>query len=149
VLIAFLEGWLVTRTHLLTRQQLLDAVAVGQFTPGPVSTTATFIGYLLRGGPGAVVATLGIFLPSFVLVGGLARFVPRLRNSINMALFLDAINAGAVGLILLVTVRLGIANLHSWKAAAIALASLAALVIARVNPTFIILASALAGYLVL
>jgi chromate transporter len=147
VLIAFLEGWLVTRTHLLTRRQLLDAVAVGQFTPGPVSTTATFIGYLLRGYWGALVATLAIFLPSFLLVGSFARFVPRLRNSRNMSYFLDAINAGAVGLIFLVTVRLAIANLQSWGAAAISILSLAALVLGRVNATLVIVAGALLGHL--
>src|ERR1700760_4932110 len=89
VLLAFLRDDLVLRTHWLTETQLIDAVAVGQVTPGPVFTTATFIGYLLAGVPGAVVATVGIFLPSFVLVGVSGRLVPRLRRSATAAAFLD------------------------------------------------------------
>ncbi|MGI8906774.1 MAG: chromate efflux transporter [Candidatus Sumerlaeaceae bacterium] len=147
VLIAFLEGWLVNETHLLTRRQLLDAVAVGQFTPGPVSTTATFIGYLLYRWSGAVACTLGIFLPSFILVGLLSRYVPKLRSSSWTSHFLDSINAGAVGLILLVTARLGSENITNWRPAVIALASLTALLAFRLNATWLVLGGALIGYI--
>lgn len=147
VLIAFLEGWLVTETHLLTRQQLLDAVAVGQFTPGPVSTTAVFIGYLIKGYPGAIVSAIGMFLPSFVCVALLARYVQRIRNSRWMGHFLDAVNTGAVGLIFLVSARLASENITSWRPAGIALLSLAALIRFQINATWLILAGGLAGYL--
>ena len=82
----------------ITQAQLLDAVAIGQFTPGPVLSTATFIGYLVEGVPGAAVATLGIFLPAFVLVGLLNPLIPRMRSSRWVSAFLDAINASAVAL---------------------------------------------------
>lgn len=107
VLIAFLEGDLVDNYGWLTQQQLLDAIAIGQFTPGPVLTTATFIGYILAGLPGAIVATLGIFLPAFIFTGILHPIVPKLRKSKWTAGFLDAINASAVALMAVVTFSLG------------------------------------------
>lgn len=149
VLIAFLEGWLVQKTHLMTRQQLLDAVAVGQFTPGPVSTTATFIGYLLKGVPGAAVCTLGIFLPSFILVSLLGRYVTRLRSSTWMSSFLDAVNAGSVGLIVLVAIRLATVNLVVWQAAVLSVLCLAILVRFKINATWLIVLGAGYGYLFL
>jgi chromate transporter len=107
VLLAFLQADLVNRLHWLTQAQLLDAVAVGQVTPGPVFTTATFIGYLLGGIPGALVATLGIFLPGFVLVAASRPLIPRIRGSTIAAAFLDGVNVGAVGLMIAVTWQLG------------------------------------------
>ena len=117
VLAAFLQGGLVDARHWLTQTQLLDAIAVGQFTPGPVLSTATFIGFLILGFPGAVVSTVGIFLPSFVYVLAISPFVPKLRKSASTAGFLDAVNAASLGLMLAVCVILGIATLvnpGSW-----------------------------------
>ena len=104
VLLAFLQADLVDRLHWLTQAQLLNAVAVGQVTPGPVFTTATFIGYLLGGVRGAVVATAGIFLPGFVFVAASRPLIPRIRRSkIAKGPFLDGVNVGAVALILVTT----------------------------------------------
>ncbi|MCH7638528.1 MAG: chromate efflux transporter [Bacteroidetes bacterium] len=114
VIIAFIEGDLVEGYGWLTQKQLLDAVAVGQLTPGPVLTTATFIGYILAGVPGAIVATLCIFLPSFVFVGLLHPIIPRLRKSRWTAAFLDAINVSAVALMAVVTLSLGRSVLIGW-----------------------------------
>lgn len=111
VLIAFLEGDVVGRYGWLTSQQLLDAVALGQLTPGPVLTTATAVGYFVAGIPGALVATLGIFLPSFLFAGILHPIVPRLRKAAWSAALLDAVNAVAVALMAVVTVRLALATL--------------------------------------
>lgn len=108
VLLAFLQRELVERHGWLTPDQLLDAVAIGQFTPGPVFTTATFIGYLLAGNGGAVAATIGIFLPAFVLVAALNPFVSKLRSSPRASGFLDGVNAASLGLMAVVTVQLGI-----------------------------------------
>jgi chromate transporter len=106
VLVAFLENELVGKYGWLTQQQLLDAIAIGQFTPGPVLSTSTFIGYLIAGTPGAIVSTIGIFLPSFVFVLLLNPLIPKLRRSKWMSAFLDAINASAVALMAVVTLRL-------------------------------------------
>lgn len=113
VLVAFLQGGLVGGHHWLTQSQLLDAVAVGQFTPGPVLSTATFIGYLILGVPGAAVSTLGIFLPSFVYVFIIARLIAKLRTSQLMRGFLDGVNGAALGLMLAVSVTMGIDTLNS------------------------------------
>ncbi|TVQ45661.1 MAG: chromate efflux transporter [Gloeocapsa sp. DLM2.Bin57] len=111
VLVAFLEGELVNNYQWLTQQQLLDAIAIGQLTPGPVLSTATFIGYIILGVPGAIVATVGIFLPSFILVLLLKPIIPKLRNSRLTSGFLDAVNVSAVALMVVVIYRLGIATL--------------------------------------
>ena len=147
VLLAFLKADLVDRYHWLTQAQLLDAVAVGQLTPGPVFTTATFIGYVLRGFPGAVLATIGIFLPSFLLVGILGLVLPRLRQLPRMGPFLDGINVGALALMVFVTWGLGRSALVDPWTALIGLASAALLLRWRPNPTWLILAGALAGIL--
>ncbi|HEY9826653.1 MAG TPA: chromate transporter [Stenomitos sp.] len=107
VLLAFLQRDLVDHNHWLTTQQLLDAVAIGQVTPGPVFTTATFIGYLLNGHVGALAATCGIFLPSFVFVLALNPWVAKLRASQTMSAFLDGVNAASLGLMAAVTYTLG------------------------------------------
>jgi chromate transporter len=127
VLLAFLRTDLVG-PGLLTDRQLIDAVAIGQVTPGPVYTAATFIGYLLGGVGGAAVATVGVFLPAFVGVALVHPFVPRLRGSVTAAGFLDAINAASLGLIAAVTVQLARATLVDAITVALALASLAVLV---------------------
>jgi chromate transporter len=145
VLIAFLRGGLVAERHWLTEQQLLDAVAVGQFTPGPVFTTATFVGYLLGGVAGAVVATLGIFLPSFVFVAATSRFIPRLRSSASFGAFLDGVNAAALGLMLAVVLQLARGALTDGPAWLIGALALAVTTLTRVNATWVILAAAALG----
>ena len=147
VLLAFLEQGLVRQTAWLTRQQLLDAVAIGQFTPGPVLSTATFIGYILGGAPGAAVATVAIFLPSFFYVALLAPVLFRLRQSPWMAAFLDAVNVCAVSLMAGVTFRLASDALRGWPSRVIALAALAALLRWKINPAWVVLAGGLGALL--
>ena len=147
VLLAFLRADLVERWGWLTEAQLLDAVAVGQITPGPVFTTATFIGYVLAGTPGAVVATIGIFLPAFFFVAVSAPFVPRLRRSKIMSGFLDGVNAASVALMAYVTWELGRAAIVD--AVTIVLAAVSALVLwrFRVNSAWLVLLGAISGFL--
>jgi chromate transporter len=114
VLVAFLDTSLVGDYGWLTRQQLLDAVAVGQFTPGPVLSTATFVGYLIAGLPGALVSTIGIFLPSFFFVALLNPLIPRLRSAAWTSAFLDAVNLCAVALLSVVVVKLLPSSLPDW-----------------------------------
>jgi chromate transporter len=114
VLLAFLRDDLVYRCHWLTESQLLDAIAVGQITPGPVFTTATFIGYLLGGVPGAVLATLGIFLPAFVFVAISGPLVPRLRKSKLCGAFLDGVNLASLALMFAVLTQIGRAAVIDW-----------------------------------
>jgi chromate transporter len=147
VLLAFLRGGLVEQRHWLGDRQLLDAIAVGQLTPGPVFTTATFVGYLLGGGPGAVAATVGIFLPSFVFVAATHPLVPRMRASRAFAGFLDGVNAAAIGLMAAVVVEIGRGALVGWPAWAIAIVATAAAVGTKVNPTWLMGASAAVGLL--
>lgn len=147
VLLAFLEGDLVERLGWLTQAQLLDAVSIGQVTPGPVFTTATFIGYVVGGWPGAVVATIGIFLPGFVFVAATHRWIARLRDRPATAAFLDGINAAAVGLMLSVTWTLGQTALIDARTWALAAVALALLVRTRINPTWLIAAGAVVGLL--
>jgi chromate transporter len=145
VLLAFLRSDLVTRWSWLTDAQLLDAVAVGQVTPGPVFTTATFIGYLLGGLPGAAVATLGIFLPAFVFVALSGPLVPRLRRSATAGAFLDGVNVAALALMAVVTWRLGRAALVDPTTIALALASGVLLIRYRLNSVWLVLAGGLIG----
>ncbi len=148
VLIAYLEGELVQSLGWLTESELLDAVAIGQFTPGPVLSTATFIGYLIEGLPGAAVATFGIFLPSFILVALLNPVIPRLRKSHLASLFLDAINISAVGIMAAVTLELGYSMLSQWQAWIIFIASVATTFgFKKVSPVWIVLGGAALGYL--
>jgi chromate transporter len=149
VLLAFLEQGLVQQHAWLTHQQLLDAVAIGQFTPGPVFSTATFIGYILGGVPGAAVATVGIFLPSFFFVGLLAPVLFRLRKSAWMAAFLDSVKVCAVALMAGVTFRLGADALRGWPAWVIALAALGVLLWRKVNPAWVVFGGGLAGFLLI
>ncbi|MFO0052006.1 MAG: chromate efflux transporter [Dolichospermum sp.] len=153
VLIAFLQGGLVQEYGWLTQQQLLDAIAIGQFTPGPVLSTATFIGYVLAGVPGAIVATIGIFLPSFLFVVALNPIIPRLRSSAWTRSFLDAVNASAVALMVVAALQLGIATLNIAKppyvdilGIAIALTSIVLTTRYRINAAWLVLGSSLIGY---
>ena len=146
VLVAFLEGGLVDDYGWLTQTQLLDAIAIGQFTPGPVLTTSTFIGYILSGTPGAVVATLGIFLPSFLFVLILNPLIPKLRQSVWASAFLDAVNVSAVALMAAVTIELGMETLTGWQSWAIALISALLVLRFKVNAVWIVLGSAVLGW---
>lgn len=145
VLLAFLRADLVERLHWMTESQLIDAVAVGQVTPGPVFTTATFIGYVLAGGWGAVLATVAIFLPGFVLVAAVRPLVTRVRRAPAAGAFLDGVNVASLALMAVVTVQLGRSALVDWIT--IALAALSAIVLLRfkVNSTWLIAAGAAVG----
>ena len=145
VLLAFLRADFVERLHWLTEAQLIDAVAVGQVTPGPVFTTATFIGYLVAGPVGAIVATIAIFLPAFLLVALTAPFVPRLRRSPLAGAFLDGLNVASLALMLVVTWQLGRAAIVDPITATIAVAAALLLLVFRLNVTWLVLAGALTG----
>jgi chromate transporter len=147
VLLAFIRADLVERWHWLTETQLLDAIAVGQVTPGPVFTTATFVGYVLGGSRGAVVATLGIFLPAFFFVAVSGPLVPRIRKSPLAGAFLDGVNVAALALMLVVTYQLGRAALVDVPTIALALISAAILFRFRVNSAWLVLGGAIIGLL--
>ncbi|MGE0870061.1 MAG: chromate efflux transporter [Kofleriaceae bacterium] len=145
VLLAFLRSDLVDQLHWLSEAQLLDAVAVGQMTPGPVFTTATFIGYVLGGIPGAAVATLGIFLPAFVFVAISGPLVPRLRRSPTASAILDGVNVASLAVMAAVTLHLGRSAIIDVPTAILAVTSAIALIRFRVNSVWLVLAGALAG----
>jgi chromate transporter len=147
VLLAFLRADLVVRMGWLTDQQLLDAVAIGQVTPGPLFTTATFIGYTLGGLPGGLLATLGIFLPSFVFVALSNPLIPRLRRSAWVGALLDGVNAASLGLMAAVTLQLGRASLVDPLTLAIAALALALSLRFKLNSTWLVLGGALVGVL--
>lgn len=153
VLVAFLQGGLVDEYGWLTQQQLLDAIAIGQFTPGPILSTATFIGYIIAGIPGAIVSTIGIFLPSFFFTALLNPLVPRLRASKWTAAFLDAVNVSSVALMVVVTLQLGAATLTTAKppyidflAVVIAIISAILAIRYQINAAWIVLGAALIGW---
>ena len=145
VLLAFLREDMVGRLHWLSESQLLDAVAVGQVTPGPVFTTATFIGYILAGPAGAAVATVGIFLPAFVFVSISGPLIPRLRNSPLAGRILDAINAASLAVMAVVTFQLARAAIVDWPTVALAAASGVLLLAFRLNSVWLVLLGAAAG----
>jgi chromate transporter len=145
VLLAFLRNDFVERLGWLTDRQLLDAVAIGQFTPGPVFTTATFIGYVVAGWAGGVLATVAIFLPSFVFVAVSHPLAPRLRASRRAAAFLDGVNVSALGLMVAVTWTLGRAAIVDVPTALLALAALALLIWGRLNSAWLVLAGGVVG----
>jgi chromate transporter len=145
VLLAFLRADLVDRWHWLTDQQLLDAIAIGQFTPGPVFTTATFIGYVIAGSPGAVLATIGIFLPAFVFVLLSSPFIPKLRSSSWASGFLDGVNVASLGLMAAVTWQLGRAAVIDWFAAVLALISAVLVFRFKINSAWLVLAGGISG----
>jgi chromate transporter len=146
VLLAFLRSDLVQRLGWLTEAQLIDAIAVGQVTPGPVFTTATFIGYVLAGPSGALAATLGIFLPAFIFVALSGPLVPRLRASATAGAFLDGVNVASLALMAVVTVQLGAAALVDAPTVLIAALSALLLVRFRVNATWLVLGGAALGW---
>lgn len=148
VLLAFLQADLVQNWHWLTASQLLDAVAVGQVTPGPVFTTATFIGYVLGGVPGALIATAGIFLPAFFFVAISGPLVPRLRQLAIAGAFLDGVIAASLALMAVVTWRLGRDAVIDIPTALLAIASAVLLIRFRLNSLWLVLGGALIGLLV-
>lgn len=147
VLVAYLQSGLVDTRHWLGQSQLFDAIAVGQFTPGPVLSTATFIGYLLSGLPGALVATVGIFLPSFVLVLVSNPLIPKIRRSPLTSGLLDGVNAASLGLMLAVTVKLALAALSGVGSWIILLVAAIVVVVWNINAAWIVLGSAVLGWL--
>jgi chromate transporter len=148
VLLAFLQADLVGHWHWLTSGQLLDATAVGQLTPGPVFTTATFIGYLLDGVRGALIATVGIFLPAFFFVAVSGPLIPRLRQSAVAGAFLDGLNAASLALMGVVTWILGRASVIDLPSAFLALVSAFLLFKSRLNSAWLVLGGAAAGWAV-
>ena len=146
VLLAFLHSDFVVRHAWLTNQQLLDAVAIGQVTPGPVFTTATFIGYLLAGVPGALLATLGIFLPAFIFVAVSNPLIPKIRNSVWLRGLLDGVNAASLGLMAAVTWTLGRSSIFDQLTILIAVASMILLLKYKINSTWLIIGGMLIGF---
>lgn len=147
VLLAFLRTEFIDRLHWLTEKQLIDAVAVGQFTPGPVFTTATFIGYLVAGIPGALLATIGIFLPGFVLVALSGRLLPKIRRSLWAASILDGVVVGSLALMAVVAWQLARAAIVDWRTFMILLASSLLLLGFRINSAWVIAGAGLAGWI--
>jgi chromate transporter len=147
VLFAFLDAELVT-TGYLTRQELMDAVAIGQFTPGPILSAATFIGWQVNGFWGAMAATLGVFIPSFLFVSLLNPLLPKLRKVKPMVAFLDAINVASVAVIIAVCIEMGREAITDWRTAVIAVFSLSVIfVFKKLNSAFIVVSGALIGYI--
>ncbi|MCG9892697.1 MAG: chromate transporter [Thermosynechococcaceae cyanobacterium MS004] len=147
VLLAFLQRDLVEQNQWLTSQQLLDAIAIGQFTPGPVFTTATFIGYLVAGHGGAIAGTIGIFLPAFLLVWAVTPWVPKLKQSPWVRGFLDGVNAASLGLMAGVTWTIAQSALVDALTLAVAIVSIIAAFRFKVNATWLLLGGASVGFL--
>jgi chromate transporter len=148
ILVAYFNSEFVEGLNWLTRQQLLDAIAVGQFTPGPFLSSATFIGYQVAGIPGAISATVGIIIPSFIFVAILNPIIPRLRKSKFLSKFLDSVNVSALAVMLVVSLKLGAEVLIDWQTWVIAILSAAAFfIIKKINSAYIILGGAIMGYL--
>lgn len=149
VLFAFLDAELVAN-GIITKQELIDAIAVGQFTPGPVLSSATFIGWQIGGFWGALAATIGIFLPAFIFVALLNPLIPQLRKSKVMSAFLDTVNIVSIAIILAVVVEMGQETLNDWRTIAIALAAiLITYFFKNINSAFIVIGGAIAGYLLM
>jgi chromate transporter len=147
VLLAFLRADFVVRFGWLTEPQLIDAIAIGQVTPGPLFTTATFIGFILGGTPGALLATLGIFLPSFIFVAISNPLIPKVRNSTWISGLLDGVNGASLGLMAAVTWQLGRASLTDPLTILIAIISFLLLTRFKVNSTWLIIGGASIGLL--
>jgi chromate transporter len=149
VLFAFLDAELVAK-GLLTRTELIDAIAVGQFTPGPVFSSVTFVGYQINGISGALISTLAIFLPSFVFVALLNPLVKKMRNSKPFAVFLDAVNVASIAIIVSICYELGRDTITDWRTILIALLSIVIVFkYKKINSAFIVLGGALFGYLLM
>jgi len=147
VLFAFLNTELVSK-GLLSQKQLIDAIAAGQFTPGPVFSSVTFIGYQINDWTGAVVSTIGVFLPSFVFVALLNPLVKKIRNSKLFAIFLDAVNVASVAIIIAVCYKMGKDSINDWRTILIAVASIAlAFGYKKINSAWLVLGGSLTGYL--
>lgn len=146
VLFVYIESELVAR-GIITHQQLADAIAAGQFTPGPVFSSVTFIGYQINGVSGAIVSTIAIFLPSFLFVALLNPLVKKMRNSITFSAFLDGVNIASVAVIIAVCYELAKHSIADWRSMLIGLASLLLLFTKKINTAFIVLGGAVAGYL--
>jgi len=147
VLFAFLDAELVN-TGMLSKKELIDAIAVGQFTPGPVFSSATFIGWQVAGLPGAIAATVGVFLPSFLFVALLNPIIPKLRKSPVMSAFLDTVNVVSVAIILAVCLEMGKASITDWRTGLIAILGFAVTMkFKKLNSAFIVIGGSLAGYL--
>jgi len=147
VLLAFLRSEFVDHLHWLTEKQLIDAVAVGQFTPGPVFTTATFIGYLISGLPGALLATVGIFLPGFVFVAISGPLIPKIRRSPAAGAVLDGVVVGSLALIAVVAWQLGKASITDWLTVSILVVSVIAIFRFKVNSAWLILGAGVVGWI--
>jgi len=147
VLLAFLRNDFVLRLGWLTDQQLIDAIAIGQITPGPLFTAATFIGYLLGGASGALLATLGIFLPSFIFVLISNPLIPKIRNSTWAGSLLDGVNASSLGLMAAVTIQLSFSSLTDFPTLLVAVVSLYLLIRHKINSTWLIAGGALTGFI--
>ncbi len=154
ILVAYFNGEFVQGLHWLTRQELLDAIAVGQFTPGPLLSSATFIGYQIAGITGSILATAGIVIPSFIFVLILNPLIPRIRKSTYLSKFLDSVNASAVAIMFVVGIKLGVEVLAdsvygiNWRTTLIAVLSAVALLrIKKINSAYIVLGGAVLGYL--
>ena len=148
MLFAYLDAELVSR-GLLTRPELIDAIAIGQFTPGPVLSTSTFIGYQLSGLPGAIVATAGIFLPSFLFVLLLNPFIPKMRNSKILRYFLDTVNVAAVSVMLAVLIIMAKETLFEWQAIIIAIIATVLTFKTKVSTIWTIVIGAVLGFLLI
>ncbi|MDP3915227.1 MAG: chromate efflux transporter [Bacteroidota bacterium] len=147
VLFAFLDAELVT-TGLLSRQQLIDAIAVGQFTPGPLFSSVTFVGYQINGWTGATVSTIAIFLPSFVFVALLNPLVRKMRNSILFSSFLDAVNVASVAIIVAICYEMGKESITDWRTILIGIVSIAfTFSFKKVNSALVVIGGAILGYL--
>jgi chromate transporter len=147
VLLAFLRGDFVERLGWLTESQLLDAVAVGQITPGPVFTTATFIGYILGGPSAAILATIGIFLPAFFFVAISGPLIPKIRKSPAAGAFLDGVNVASLALMIVVTWQLASAALVDWLTVALLIAAGFLLLRYKINSAWLVLGGAAVGIL--
>lgn len=147
VLLSFLRAEFVDQLHWLTEKQLIDSVAVGQFTPGPVFTTATFIGYVLGGLPGAILATLGIFAPGFVLVAASGPLIPKIRRSPMAGAILDGVVVGSLALMAVVAWQLGKASVTDWLTVSILVVSITAIFRFRLNSAWLILGAAIVGWI--
>jgi len=145
VLLAFLRADLVAHRAWVTDAQLVDAVAIGQVTPGPVFTTATFLGYLLRGPMGALAATVGIFLPAFILVTVSGPLIPLIRRSATAGAFLDGVNVASLALMAAVSYQLGRAAIVDWVTIVLAIASAVLLLRFRINSAWLVLGGAILG----
>lgn len=147
VLFAFLDAELVS-TGLLSRTQLIDAIAVGQFTPGPVFSSVTFIGYQINGFSGALISTIAIFLPSFIFVALLNPLIKKMRNSKLFSTFLDAVNVASLAIIISVCIEMGKDTIIDWRTILIAILSIALIFnYKKINSAFIVFGGSLVGYL--